>query len=68
MRGTFSMLDIDFMRLSLSLPRKDLREPEGALQIPPLRFASVGMTRGEGWLWLELLAGWGETAGFLLVL
>jgi hypothetical protein len=23
---------------------------------------SVGMTRGEGWLWLELLAGWGETA------
>ena len=36
-----------------SHPRKDLREPEGALQIPPLRFASVGMTRG-GWL----LFGW----------
>jgi hypothetical protein len=28
-------------------PRKDLREPQGALQIPPLRFASIGMTRGE---------------------
>jgi hypothetical protein len=32
------------------LPRKDLREPQGALQIPPLRYATVGMTRGEGWL------------------
>jgi hypothetical protein len=28
----------------VSLPRKDLREPQGALQIPPLRFAPVGMT------------------------
>jgi hypothetical protein len=37
------------------LPRKDLREPQGALQIPPLRFATVGMTRGEGWLRLEWL-------------
>ena len=37
------------------LPRKDLREPQGALQIPPLRFASVGITRGEGWLRLEWL-------------
>jgi hypothetical protein len=25
-----------------------LREPRGALQIPPLRFAPVGMTRREG--------------------
>jgi hypothetical protein len=31
-----------------TLPRKDGREPQGALQIPPLRFAPVGMTRGEG--------------------
>jgi hypothetical protein len=23
-----------------------------------LNCASVGMTRGEGWLWLELLPGW----------
>jgi hypothetical protein len=28
--------------------RKNLREPQGALQIPPLRCAPVGMTRGEG--------------------
>jgi hypothetical protein len=37
-----------------------LREPGGALQIPPLRScgAPVGMTRGEGWLRLKLLAGW----------
>ena len=36
--------------LSGSLPRKDLREPQGALQIPPLRScgAPVGMTRGTG--------------------
>jgi hypothetical protein len=26
-------------------PRKDLREPQCALQIPPLRYATVGMTR-----------------------
>jgi hypothetical protein len=38
-----------------ALPRKDLREPQGALQIPPLRYASVGMTRGEGLLRLEWL-------------
>jgi hypothetical protein len=31
-----------------ALPRKALREPQGALQIPPLRYATVGMTRGEG--------------------
>jgi len=36
-------------------PRKDLREPQCALQIPPLRYAPVGMTRGEGWLRLEWL-------------
>jgi hypothetical protein len=36
-----------------SLPRKDLRAPQGALQIPPLRCAPVGMTREEGWLRLE---------------
>jgi hypothetical protein len=36
-----------------------LREPQGALRIPPLRFAPVGMTRVEGWLqvgvgeWME---------------
>jgi hypothetical protein len=27
------------------LPRKDWSAPQGALQIPPLRFATVGMTR-----------------------
>jgi hypothetical protein len=31
--------------LGRSLPRKVWREPQGALQIPPLRFATVGMTR-----------------------
>jgi hypothetical protein len=36
-------------------PRKDLREPQCALQIPPLRYATVGMTRGMGWLRLEWL-------------
>ena len=30
-----------------SLLRGDLREPKGALQIPPLRFAPVGMTKGR---------------------
>jgi hypothetical protein len=40
-----------------SLARKDLRDPQGALQIPPLRFASVGMTRG-GRLLLARLATW----------
>ena len=40
-----------------SLPRKDLRDPQGAPQIPPLRFASVGMTRG-GPLLLARLATW----------
>ena len=45
-----------------SLPRKDLREPQGALQIPPLRCASLGMTKGEGSPWLELL-GMGRPAG-----
>jgi len=40
-------------------PREDLREPEGALQIPPLRCAPVGMTRGER-LRFGRLATWME--------
>ena len=38
-------------------PQQVVREIPGStrrLQIPPLRFAPVGMTRGEGWLRLEL--------------
>ncbi len=51
--------------LSIAVPagtllRKDLRKPEGALQIPPLRF---GMTRGEGWLQVGVVTGSEETAG-----
>jgi len=53
------LLDEDLIRRgwfigSSGLARKDLREPQGALQIPPLRYASVPplpvgtMTRGEG--------------------
>src|ERR1700678_2700301 len=44
-----------------ALPGKDLREPQGALQIPPLRYATVGMTREEWWL-TAWFAGWQETA------
>jgi hypothetical protein len=42
-----------------SLPRRNLREPEGALQIPPLRSfgAPVGMTRG-GQLLFGRVATW----------
>jgi hypothetical protein len=29
--------------------------PQGALQIPPLRYATVGMTRRELWLRMESL-------------
>jgi hypothetical protein len=43
-----------------SLPRKDLREPQGALQIPPLRYATVGMTRGERGAQVGVVAGWEE--------
>jgi hypothetical protein len=31
----------------LSPDTKNSRSPRGALQIPPLRFASVGMTKGR---------------------
>jgi len=47
------VLDSEEMVHPRALPRKDLREPQGALQIPPLRYATVGMTRGEGWLRLH---------------
>jgi hypothetical protein len=46
------------------LPRKDLREPQGAPQIPPLRYAPVGMTRGERWLRLEFASGWRDLGLF----
>ena len=42
---------------SLRGASQDLREPQGALQIPPLRYAPVGMTRG-GRLLLERAATW----------
>ena len=50
---------VGLLLLAKRMPRpniagKDLREPQGAPQIPPLRFASAGMTRGEGWHKLEL--------------
>ena len=31
----------------LGVVRKNSGEPKGALQIPPLRFAPVGMTKGR---------------------
>jgi len=44
-----------------SLSKKDLREPKGALQIPPLlRSSGRDGKGGEAWLRLELLAE-GET-------
>ena len=45
---------------------KDWRGPQGALQIPPLRYAPVGMTREEEWLRLEWLVDEGTTGLFPL--
>jgi hypothetical protein len=44
--------DAEEMVSTGSFPRKNLREPQGALQIPPLRScgAPVGMTRRGRWL------------------
>jgi hypothetical protein len=65
--GKFSIASLRYqgggrVRLRIRSSGKHLREPHGAQQIPPLRCAPVGMTRGEGWLRSELRVGRGETA------
>ena len=65
--GKFSIASLRYqgggrVRLRIRSSGKHLREPHGAQQIPPLRCAPVGMTRGEGWLRSDLRVGRRETA------
>jgi hypothetical protein len=49
------VIPVIFHGVTLSVPNlPQILNFPGGLQIPPLRFAPVGMTRGEGWPTLEV--------------